>query len=146
VLRFGDATGSDAPSARTIDLGPIQDDRALALVYHSTDAFILPTLEDNLPNGVLESMASGTAVIAYATGGVPDLIDDGVHGWLAPTGDVRALAAVMRQAAGAKSALRAAGAAGRARIMERHTLAHQAECYIALYKDVYHRASREAVA
>lgn len=51
------------------------------------DISLLSSLTEGLPNAILESMALGKPVVATAVGGVPELIDDGVHGHLVPVGD-----------------------------------------------------------
>jgi len=43
----------------------------------------LPTLADNLPNGIIESMACGTPVISFNTGGVPEAISHMKTGYIA---------------------------------------------------------------
>jgi putative colanic acid biosynthesis glycosyltransferase len=48
---------------------------ALADIYATSDAFINPTYEDNFPTTNLESLACGTPVITYKTGGSPEAID-----------------------------------------------------------------------
>lgn len=48
--------------------------------------------EDSLPQVLLEAAASGTVAVATAVGGIPELLDDGVDGMLAPVGDASALA------------------------------------------------------
>lgn len=74
-------------------LGPIHSDRLLSFFYSTCDLFVCPSLEDNLPNTVLESLACGTPVVAYAIGGMPDMIDPGVNGLLVePVGDPASLA------------------------------------------------------
>lgn len=147
LLRFGDPTGAPTIDLPTTDLGRIDDDDALALAYGSADAFVLPTLEDNLPNGVLESLASGTPVLGYATGGVPDLVEEGITGWLAPTGDVQALAAKLVEATADIEAARRMGVNGRIAALQRHTLRAQAGSYRALYEELLGgAASWEAVA
>ncbi|AMR30547.1 hypothetical protein A0256_03470 [Mucilaginibacter sp. PAMC 26640] len=55
----------------------------MAELYSLADVFLLPSVEDNLPNTVMEAMACGTPVIAFDTGGLPDLIDHQVNGYLA---------------------------------------------------------------
>ncbi len=60
--------------------------------YRAADVFIIPSLEENLPNTVLESLASGTVVAGFETGGIPEMVQQGHSGYLAPTGNVPALA------------------------------------------------------
>ncbi|MBL9118709.1 MAG: glycosyltransferase [Phycisphaerae bacterium] len=149
LLRFGDATDAAPLDLPTTDLGSIHDDSALALAYGAADAFVLPTLEDNLPNGVLEALACATPVIAYATGGVPDVIVDGTTGWLAPTGRVDELAARLSEASRDIEAARRMGLNGRLTILREHTLRIQAQRYQRLYDELLEgdaRARREAVA
>jgi len=64
-------------------LGYIKDNRKLASIYSAADIFVLPSLEDNLPNTVLEAMACGTPVISFKVGGIPDMIEDGISGYMA---------------------------------------------------------------
>ena len=60
----------------------------LCRYYSAADLVIYLGLEDNLPNVILEAMACGTPSLAFNTGGVGDMIDDGVTGHLVPRGDV----------------------------------------------------------
>lgn len=94
VVTFGGGTlelGPDAPPV--IALGHVSDERTLALLYAAADAFVTPALQDNLPNTVLESLACGTPVAAFALGGLPDLIAHQSTGYLAAPGDADSLAA-----------------------------------------------------
>ncbi|MGE5558186.1 MAG: glycosyltransferase [Bacillota bacterium] len=89
--------GSPSPLLDTIDipytvLGMIDTDEALALAYSAADVTALPSLEDNLPNIMLESMACGTPVVAFQTGGMAAVIVDGKNGYLAPLKDTRKFA------------------------------------------------------
>ncbi len=68
---------------QVLDLGRIDDDRLMALAYASADAFIIPSIEDNLPNTMLESLACGTPVIGFPVGGIAEVIENGVNGYLA---------------------------------------------------------------
>ena len=72
-------------------LGVIRSESDMASVYQAADVYLCPTLEDNLPNTVLESLACGTPVVGFATGGVPDMVTHDTNGLLAPCGDVQAL-------------------------------------------------------
>jgi glycosyltransferase involved in cell wall biosynthesis len=63
-------------------LGKISDNRLMSLLYSAADVFVLPSREDNLPNVMLESMACGTPVIAFSTGGMKEVIIDNFNGIL----------------------------------------------------------------
>jgi glycosyltransferase involved in cell wall biosynthesis len=76
-------------------LGPMDDDRRLALAYSAADLFVIPSREDNLPNTVVEALACGTPALGFAVGGIPELIRPGETGLLAPAEDAEALAAAM---------------------------------------------------
>lgn len=67
----------------TTFLGTINDDRRLSLCYSAADVFVAPSLEDNLPNTVMESLACGTPVVAFTTGGIPDMVKHKRNGYLA---------------------------------------------------------------
>ncbi|MEM6763309.1 MAG: glycosyltransferase [Bacteroidota bacterium] len=65
-----------------IQLGYIQSPELQSLVYSASDLFVMPTLYDALPQTVLESIACGTPVIGFHTGGLPDMIIPGKSGYL----------------------------------------------------------------
>lgn len=65
-----------------LSLGFIADREKLAKIYNAADILVNPTLEDNAPAVVLESLACGTPVIAFPIGGLPELIEQNVTGWL----------------------------------------------------------------
>ncbi|MCG2630709.1 glycosyltransferase [Bradyrhizobium sp. WYCCWR 13023] len=73
-------------------LGRIDGQNALANVYSAADILAAPFLEDNLPNVVLESIACGTPVAAFAAGGIPDAVEHEINGHLSPIGDTDGLA------------------------------------------------------
>jgi len=72
-------------------LGYVNSDDQLSDIYSAADIFVLPSLEDNLPNTMLESMSCGTPVVAFDVGGMKDLIRDDVTGKLVPYKDTEAL-------------------------------------------------------
>lgn len=73
-------------------LGVIANDHLLALCYSAADVFILPTLADNLPNVILESMACGTPTVSFKVGGVLEPVRHMETGYLAVYKDAADLA------------------------------------------------------
>lgn len=61
----------------------VKDDYLLATLYSAADLFVHPALADNLPNGVLESLACGTPVVAFDVGGVGEAVRPMETGYLA---------------------------------------------------------------
>ena len=73
-------------------LGYISDKEKLSAVYSSADLFVIPSLEDNLPNTIMESMACGTPCIGFNTGGIPEMIDHKINGYVSQYKDAQDLA------------------------------------------------------
>jgi GT2 family glycosyltransferase/Flp pilus assembly protein TadD/glycosyltransferase involved in cell wall biosynthesis len=90
VLTFGNLPkGIKINTKHTIhSLGSITDENKLALVYSAADVFVIPSLEDNLPNTVVEAMACGVPVVGFEVGGIPDMIDHKKNGYLAKPKDI----------------------------------------------------------
>jgi glycosyltransferase involved in cell wall biosynthesis len=78
--------------------GYLSDARRIAECYSVADLFLFCSLADNQPLAVLESLACGTPVVGFATGGVPEIVPQGKCGWLVPQGNVDELAKIMRDA------------------------------------------------
>lgn len=66
--------------------------------YHAADVFVIPSLEENLPNTVLESLSCGTPVAGFATGGIPEMVSDGLNGFLSKELTNSGLAAAIQAA------------------------------------------------
>lgn len=65
---------------RHIALGEVKNDGFLSMIYNVADIFVMPSLQDNLPNTVIESIACGTPVVCFKVGGVSEMIESGVNG------------------------------------------------------------------
>lgn len=85
LVVFGNRDEKNVPEfpIHTTFLGTIADDEKLALCYSAADVFLAPSLEDNLPNTVMESLACGTPIAAFTTGGIPDMVKHKSNGYLA---------------------------------------------------------------
>ena len=70
----------------------VRNESELAGIYSSVDAFVIPSLEDNLPNTIMESMACGVPCVGFNVGGIPEMIDHQSNGYLAEYKSVEDLA------------------------------------------------------
>ena len=73
-------------------LGILTSEDAIVAAYNAADAMVVPSLEDNLPNTVIEALACGTPVAGFRTGGIPEMIDHQQNGYLADVGSAQQLA------------------------------------------------------
>ncbi len=69
----------------------LDDEAALSYVYSAADLFVIPSLQDNLPNTTIEALACGIPTIGSNVGGIPEVIRDGRTGLLVPPSDPTAL-------------------------------------------------------
>lgn len=119
VAGAGDMPQSDF---RQYKLGAIREDARMRAFYAACDLFVCPSLQDNLPNTVMEAMACGTPVVGFEVGGIPDMIQHGETGALVPLGDVGALAAVIRALLADSKTLTRMGLRARAVVEERYAM------------------------
>lgn len=68
------------------------DNAAMGAMYRASDLMINPSLVDNMPNSVLEALASGVPVVSTDVGGVPYMVEHGKTALLVPPGDPQAMA------------------------------------------------------
>ncbi len=115
-------------------LGFIKDPETLAKAYNCADVFVVPSLEDNLPNTVMEAMACGVPVVAFNVGGIPDMIQDNENGLLATLEDNKELAQKITYLIENEAERTRISQACFQTIRERYMLAIQAKRYIELYK------------
>jgi len=117
-------------------LGRLNDDISLSLVYAAADVFIAPSLQDNLPNTVMESLACGTPCVAFDIGGMCDMIGHQQNGYLAKPFDIEDLARGIAWVLEDEERLMKLGVNGREKVEQNFTLEIQANKYISVYKDI----------
>lgn len=64
-------------------LGYISGDEAIRNLYNSVDLFVIPSLEENLPNTIMEAMACGVPCVGFNVGGIPEMIGHKETGYIA---------------------------------------------------------------
>jgi len=90
---------------------------------------VLPSFTEGLPNVALEACAAGKPVVATRVGGTPEVIVDGLNGYLVPPGDSARLARGIIKLLRSRSARRAMGEHGLARIRSAFTFDGQSRLY-----------------
>src|SRR6056297_174727 len=117
-------------------LGYLDSEADVVTAYCASDLYLQPSLEDNFPNTILESMGCATPVLAFDVGGISEIISHDINGRLSPAGDSRhmgesiislSLSADRRQQMGEKA---------RQRIEAAYTSRGQAESYRDLYQEL----------
>jgi sugar transferase (PEP-CTERM/EpsH1 system associated) len=98
------------------------------------DLFVLPSLWEGMPNAVLEAMATGLPVVSTAVGGTPEIIVDGVTGFLVPPRNPSALAGAITTLLQDAHLRRKMGQAGRRRTEQHFSLGETARQTQALYQ------------
>ena len=61
----------------------VMDDHKIADLYNSVDLYATPSLEENLPNTIMEAMACGVPCVGFQVGGIPEMIDHLHNGYVA---------------------------------------------------------------
>ena len=77
-------------------LGYVSNPSRIVNVYNAADVFVLPSLEDNLPNTLMEAMACGVPCVGFHVGGIPEMISHQVNGYVAKERDAADLAQGIR--------------------------------------------------
>jgi len=84
-------------NSNVISLGTIQDELLMSCLYSAADYFLLPSLLDNLPNTLLESLYCGTPVVAFNIGDFEEIFENKEIGILVERGNIEALKLAITQ-------------------------------------------------
>jgi glycosyltransferase involved in cell wall biosynthesis len=117
-------------------LGTINSNLLLSIFYSLADIFVIPSRQEAFGQTALESMACGTPVVGFDTGGIPDMIQPGKTGWLAEVGDTQSLQEAIEQALQSSEDRERMGEECRKVVLEEYTLEHQAQDYLELYENI----------
>lgn len=114
------------------DIPYINNEEDMAMLYNSVDAFVLPSLSENLPNTIMEAMACGIPCVAFGVGGIPEMIDHKENGYVARYKNSQDLADGIRYVLNPDNHERLSNAA-REKVMK----CYSEESVANLYKEVY---------
>src|SRR5690606_30249126 len=108
----------------------------LPRLYREAAAVVVPSHEEGLGLVAVEAVLCGTPVVAFASGGLVDALDNGRAGTLVPPGNVDALTDALREVLANPEAARERARNGRARAMDLHAPANATARYLDLYERV----------
>ena len=109
--------------------------------YDAMDVILLPSANEGTPVSVIEALAAGRPAVATRVGGVPDVVRDGVDGFLVDVGDVDALAERLARLANDPELRRTMGESGRARVLERYAVGRLVDDIDLLYRELLRAGS-----
>ncbi|MCX6150419.1 MAG: glycosyltransferase family 4 protein [Ignavibacteriales bacterium] len=116
--------------------GRITNEEILVDCYNSADVFVAPSLEDNLPNTVMESLACGVPVAAFNIGGMPDMIEHLKTGYLAQPFSTENLSEGIKWLIEDEQRLKSLNEISRKKVMESFTSEIVGLAYFNLYKSL----------
>ena len=142
LCMVGDGPDRDRLEQLARDLGIVRScffvgyQSEIAGYYRLFDAFVLPSVNEGTPVSAIEALASGTPVVANRVGGVPDVVRDGVDGYLVEAGDVEGAAARLAELAADPELRARLGESGRARVVDRYSVARLVDDVDRLYRSL----------
>jgi glycosyltransferase involved in cell wall biosynthesis len=106
----------------------------------AADGFVLSSAWEGMPNVVMEALAAAVPVVATRVGGVPELVEPGKSGFVAPPGDPAALSEAMRTLMKLpREQLREMGQHGRRHIAANYSMSAMAQRWISLFESLLKR-------
>ena len=137
IVAFGEAKAEFVSLVKipVYPLGYVSDVSRIIALYNAVDVFVTSSLEENLPNTIMEAMACGVPCVGFHIGGIPEMIDHKKNGYVASYKDANDLAAgidwVLNEADRDKLSRDA-----RKKVEENYSEAVVAKQYIELYRAV----------
>ena len=120
-------------------LGQLCDDVTLRALYSAADVMVVPSLQENLSNAVMESLACGTPVVSFDIGGNGDMVEHQQNGYLAKPYDTADLAAGIEWVLNAKN-YEELSTNARKKVLSEFDSDVVAKQYIQLYESVLEKA------
>lgn len=120
-------------------MGRLHDDTALAVLYSAADVMLVPSMQENLPNTIMEAMACGTPVVAFNIGGIPDMVEHQRNGYLAQPFDIQDLARGLSWVLEDLERRKAISAKSREKIENNFSLPSVAKQYQSLFEELVSR-------
>jgi glycosyltransferase involved in cell wall biosynthesis len=142
LCMVGDGPDRDHVERRAHELGVMRDtyflgyQETVAPFFSAFDAFVLPSVNEGTPVTAIEALGGGRPVVATRVGGVPDVVRDGVDGFLVEAGAIDDLAERLARLAADPELRRRMGAAGRERVLSRYAVGRLVDDVDLLYQSL----------
>ena len=138
LVIFGASQPTNAPDfgLKTHYLGKLSDEISLPLIYSAADVFVAPSLQDNLPNTIIEALACGTPCVAFKVGGIIDMIEHQQNGYLAQPYVLNDLALGIAWVIQNNQRWHSLSKRAREKVNQKFTIEMQASAYLKLYSEV----------
>jgi glycosyltransferase involved in cell wall biosynthesis len=135
LITFGGSAGQQTIAGmQAKGFGYIQDDLLMRLLYVSADVTVIPSRSENLPNVALESLSCGTPLVSFGIGGLTDIIQHKVNGYLASPFDSRDLAKGIEFLLNKDD--KALSAVARDSVLSRYSYEKISKLYLELYSEI----------
>lgn len=114
----------------------------VADILNAADIFTLPSKYEGNPMSVMEAMATGLPVVASAVGGIPELVEESVSGFLTPSEDHKSLVAALQRLVESEELRRQMGLQARYRAQKRFDIRATVRRYEELYESILSQKCR----
>jgi sugar transferase (PEP-CTERM/EpsH1 system associated) len=114
----------------------------VAAILRGLDIFAMSSIAEGTPGSALEAMATALPVVGTRVGGIPEVIDDNVTGFVVPASDAGAMAAALERYVLSPALAASHGAAGRERVLRHYNMNAMVDGYQALYDTLCERKNR----
>ena len=100
-MRYLEEAMRELPEVQVVRVGKggdyeIHEPQRMVMMYAAADVFVTPSLQDNLPNTIVEAMSCGTPCVGFRIGGIPEMIHHQQDGYVAHYRDASDLAEGIR--------------------------------------------------
>lgn len=137
LLTFGSGKWPPASGIEPMQLGALNSPQLQCLFYSALDVFAMPSRVETFGNVAMEAMACETPVVAYAAGGLTDVVEDGKTGLLEPEiGSVSGLTRMLQWMSQHPAERQTMGVAARRRVIDHFTDVAMAQRYSKLYEEL----------
>jgi len=134
LVAIGRGLPKELEGVRSVTIEHVRDEMTMSIVYSLADVFVIPSIQDNLPNTSLEALACGVPTVAFSVGGLVDVVRPGKTGALVRPGDIDGLRYAIASLLDNEEEMTRMATECRRIAIDEYSLGVQARSYAALYE------------